>query len=345
MLRLLLVALAIFSALPVEAKCSGKFINPLTDICWRCVFPLRFGSAVVMGNDQDDSASSNDNSLVCNCGPNWIGISTSFWEPSHMIDISTDPYCTPSLGGDIIGDVGFPADGRGGIQNMTEAPGQQEMFYHYVTYRNPILAAMQFLSDNPCIDHAPFDILDFSAVNPAWSDANLSAIFNPDSFLYGTLAAVLTGIPVGVCSTFDTRNVACLNLRRWSHWSVGFNGGTYPLQGTLATNSTLSASMNIAKKAFTLQHRTLRVWGMSGSSGMCGYYPQPFLDDTDYKLSMTYPRAQTDPINGKCCQPFGASTLLWGAGRTWPVTGEDMSYMVFRKRDCCMAGGEVIIDP
>lgn len=29
--------------------CEGRFVNPITDICWRCMFPLSLGSAQVTG--------------------------------------------------------------------------------------------------------------------------------------------------------------------------------------------------------------------------------------------------------------------------------------------------------
>lgn len=44
---------------------------------------------------------------------------------------------------------------------------------------------------------------------------------------------------------------------------------------------------------------------------------------------------QTKKIAGKCCQPLGRSTTLWGAGREFPFEGEDFAYQVFRKRNCC----------
>jgi len=338
----MIICAGLLAPTAADATCSGKFMNPLTDICWSCVFPLRFGNAIIMGADQLDNDSSSSNNLVCACGPQWIGVPVGFWEPSHLVDVSTDPYCTPSLGGNIIGNVGLPADAVGTQSSLRSNMGLNYTFYHYTTYRNPILFAMQFLSDNPCIDKSPFDILDFSAVNPTWTDDRLGAIFSPDSFLYGTLATILTGIPVGTCSTFDTGDPLCMNLRRYAHWSVGFNGQTYPLSGALfGTHSTLSAASNIAKKAFTFQHRTMRVWGTSGAAGLCGYYPQLMIDDTDYKISMVFPKSETQPILGRCCQPFGASTLVWGMGSTWPITGEDMSYAVFKKRDCCMAAASV----
>jgi conjugal transfer pilus assembly protein TraU len=61
------------------------------------------------------------------------------------------------------------------------------------------------------------------------------------------------------------------------------------------------------------------------------------MDKTEYKYSMTYPIPQTRKIAGKCCQPLGRTTALWGTGREYPIAGEDFSYLYFRKRSCCAA--------
>lgn len=37
----------------------------------------------------------------------------------------------------------------------------------------------------------------------------------------------------------------------------------------------------------------------------------------------------------RCCQPYGRTSIIWGAGREMPVTGEDFGYAIFRKKDCC----------
>jgi conjugal transfer pilus assembly protein TraU len=82
-------------------------------------------------------------------------------------------------------------------------------------------------------------------------------------------------------------------------------------------------------------HREGLMWAASGEDGLCGYYPQPLMDKTGYKYHMLYPIPQTAKIAGKCCQPLGRSTILWGAGKEFPFEGEDFAYQVFRKRNCC----------
>ncbi|MEL7103026.1 MAG: TraU family protein, partial [Pseudomonadota bacterium] len=37
-----------------EAICSGRFINPITDVCWDCMFPITVGSIPVVPLSRPD---------------------------------------------------------------------------------------------------------------------------------------------------------------------------------------------------------------------------------------------------------------------------------------------------
>ena len=77
------------------------------------------------------------------------------------------------------------------------------------------------------------------------------------------------------------------------------------------------------------------MWGGSGKEGLCGYYIQPLLDKQNYKMQLVAPVAATSKIEGKCCQPFGRTTALTGAGKEFIYKGEDFTWQLYRKRSCC----------
>ena len=85
-LRFILVFLVVLITVPGMsagvATCTGKFPNPITDICWSCILPISIGSATVANfGGQEDIP--NPSSPVCTCGVNpTIGLSVGFWEPS-----------------------------------------------------------------------------------------------------------------------------------------------------------------------------------------------------------------------------------------------------------------------
>ncbi|NWP05733.1 conjugal transfer protein, partial [Escherichia coli] len=79
--------------------CHGKFVNPITDVCWSCLFPLSVGGLKIWPSGRPDTA--NPASPICACGspiPR-IGISVGFWEPARLADVTMKPWCFPNLGG------------------------------------------------------------------------------------------------------------------------------------------------------------------------------------------------------------------------------------------------------
>ncbi len=65
--------------------CTGHFVNPLTDICWSCLFPLSLGSLQVVHSRFPDTKNPSSPLCVCNLPVGWrIGISFGYWEPSAL---------------------------------------------------------------------------------------------------------------------------------------------------------------------------------------------------------------------------------------------------------------------
>jgi conjugal transfer pilus assembly protein TraU len=71
-----------------------------------------------------------------------------------------------------------------------------------------------------------------------------------------------------------------------------------------------------------------------GSKGLCGKYVMPIMRKQQYRFQATIPSPM---VKGRwACPPIGASDMKPGSGNAVPVTGEDMGYLVWRKRNCCV---------
>ena len=46
-------SLLLFGAKLSLAACKADIFNPITDICWQCIFPIRMGGIDVVGSDID----------------------------------------------------------------------------------------------------------------------------------------------------------------------------------------------------------------------------------------------------------------------------------------------------
>ena len=67
----LLLAASLLLASPARAeagpgRCTGKFVNPITDICWSCLFPISVGGLKIWPSERPDT--DNPDLPVCLCG-------------------------------------------------------------------------------------------------------------------------------------------------------------------------------------------------------------------------------------------------------------------------------------
>lgn len=102
-LSALLVVAGLFSApsQAADAACQGRFVNPITDICWRCIFPLSIGSIPVGKGDLPDTSNPGSPIQFCPAPPpifQRIGMAMGYWEPMAMTDVTRSPGCMVNLG-------------------------------------------------------------------------------------------------------------------------------------------------------------------------------------------------------------------------------------------------------
>ena len=325
---LLAIALALLMLLPHIGRadsltCHGRFANPLTDICWRCLFPLTLGSVPLLADGQEDIG--NPDVPVCFCpNPPKLGLTVGFWEPVRMVDVTRVPYCMVGLGFGLEAPLPAPR----GAQVMHDSQTRTS-FYQVHWYVNPILAWMEVVLDFPCLEPGGLDVAYVTELDPLWSDDELTAILEPEAVLFANPVAKAACAADCVAATagFPIPDL---------FWCAGCQGSIYPMTGHATTHiGGVQAAMLLAQRMTAKMHRQLLTLDTAGPLGMCGPYPRPLLDRSHYKTQLVYPIPDTMAGPGKCCHPMGRSTILWGAGKAFPVAGEDFSVMLFRKRNCC----------
>ena len=77
--------LVMLSSLSSVEACSGRFVNPMTDICWSCLFPISIGPVKVSGGGREDTENPHLIPCVCSRAP-YFGIPLGFWEPARLVD-------------------------------------------------------------------------------------------------------------------------------------------------------------------------------------------------------------------------------------------------------------------
>ncbi len=82
-------------AASADSACEGRFVNPITDICWSCIFPLSLGSIKVSQGKVPDTANPSMPIQICPAPPLFrrIGLAIGYWEPMALTDVTRSPGC------------------------------------------------------------------------------------------------------------------------------------------------------------------------------------------------------------------------------------------------------------
>ena len=319
----ILIVLSILCA-SVHANCVGKFVNPITDVCWKCVFPLTImGMDVVKGNPSPQAP--RKPICICNRPPLNLpvpGIPVGFWEPVRLVDVTRTPYCLVNMGGISVASSGV--NYRGDVEENTD-DGTHHSFYQVHWYVYPIMYWLEVLTDFVCLENISIDLAYLTELDPLWGDDQKSFILNPESVLFGNLVAQ------AACAADCLASSVNLPMDML-FWCNGCQGGLYPFTGTLNDHSGgVQASLLITGRFMAKLHRELLLWGTYGTDGLCSKYPMPIIKKSQYRLQMTYPIPTANN-----CYPMGHTEMFWQPGKEFPYNGSDFGYLVWRRRDCCL---------
>ena len=161
------------------AKCNKKFLNPITEVCWDCIFPISIGAISLFGNRPDTK---NQAFPLCLCPglPPRIGLSIGLWEPARLIDVADEPGCFVNMGFDL--DFGLFGAGNTSKRGSAQDPGGSSWHAHYYYY--PLISWLGTIVDGLCMQSTLFDIAYVSEFDPLWNDSELNTLVNPEAILF-----------------------------------------------------------------------------------------------------------------------------------------------------------------
>jgi conjugal transfer pilus assembly protein TraU len=327
---------------PEVQKCESSFPDLTGDICWSCMFPMRIGGNTIMkvGDipDNVEFTANNDynpNDYSCSCkdsnNKDRYGIYISFWEPARVLEVVQKPNCFPTAFGM---NMGNDLNMFGAFGNKGQGPtAGEKKFYNVHFYIFPLLEIMDMIAGMDfCTDYmSDFDLAYFTETDPLWNDDELTAVSVPEAAIFANPVAQ------ALC-TVDCMASSLEYPLNTLFWCAGCWGSMYPFTGNSGVVGSPVRSTSLL--ATRLLARLTRIpvppaieYDTSSAGAKCGGEFIPVIKKSQYRLSTIFPIPET---TGRCCHPIGSSQLIWGDNRNVPATGEYQTYLLWRKRNCCL---------
>ncbi|MBP7529742.1 MAG: TraU family protein [Syntrophorhabdaceae bacterium] len=299
-----------------HALCRGSFFNPITDVCWQCIFPVTMGGVALINSDID-TVDDRISSPVCLCGTT-LGISASFWEPARIVETVKDPYCFNLIGAEL-------GDGGGGFLGggYREDEKAKSVFSQVHYYLFNVWSLLDLFVDMPCIDAEGFDVAYLTEIDPSWNDDLLAFLINPEAILFGNPVLQMACMADSVAANTSTP----IDLL---FWCMGSWGSSYPLTGNKTNDTYIQDNAAIAGKFLYKMTRELLLWDYG--TNVCGPVIWPVWTKNNFRMHIM------KPVRDFTCHPIGRSGLIWSSMKNpSPVPGNDnFNWVMFRRKLCCI---------
>ena len=312
---------------PSKALCQNVPIlseKLITSVPWKELFPIRIGLAKLgSGKEPSDRAKTSTGLCLCedSAGMFHPGVTTGFWRPQRLIELTRSPGCLMALGGHKLPIVDQRRWGTLGSANIPKGL----TYLHAHVYSLPLIEMLNmFTGIGGCTsDLVDFDLMNLSEVDPSWNHPELAVLLSPDLAAYANPAAM------NAC-TAD--GLAALNSQPMDnlHWCAGSWGNLYPLSGFTSTYGHFADNTSLlATRALAKIHRIGLGRKTIGEDAQCHSKITPWLPKSQYKMSMFWPEPEKQKAHW-----IGASAATWGMHRH-PLGKDDAMYLIWQYRDCC----------
>lgn len=298
----------------------GAFI---TDLCWRCFFPIKMGPVKLgIGPTPSDAGGG-----FCVCpgrlGIPSPGITMGMWQPTHIMESTRAPMCSPSFGGAMLGgssSLGALSMGGSGGE------GQGDSYRQFHLFMFPVGAIMDMFNNTVCAPSGfDLDILFMSEIDPTHDNEPLSMLTTPEAFLYASA-------PAQAACAIDAAAASTYKPIKAMPWCVGAWGSLYPMTGnrTSSTSQPKDAALGMAR-GLGMMHRRLLLKKTYGVGATCRNIPWPQLPKQQYRFQIQHPIPQ--PLMNEW---MGRSTLLEREAHHLPGVGEDFVNINWTWESCCV---------
>ena len=308
-----------------DGICHGKFLNPISDINWNLIFPIKVaGIPMQFGTGSNESPEATT-SPMCVCpghifGIPTLGVMVTFHEPLYIQEVARDAGCFSSIGGSELM-AGYQEENTDLKEDTDSGSRWQVHWYEY-----PVFKILQIFQDFTCVQSGGYALAYITELDPTWQNDAWGAVFSPEASIFANPIAQAACIVDAVSSTLYFPNDALF-------WCAGSWGGVYPFTGNANESAgRLQSAYLVGAKLMARLARTGFLWDSVGQWAMCGPVPSPFWVKSEFTLDPVYPM-----IKHGLGVPIGASPLIYLdiPPQSYPMF-ENVTNVVFQEQQCCV---------
>lgn len=321
-LILLFTSLFITADIGNASRCEGHFVNPIKDVCWKCLFPLSIGNTKVVNSHLSDTENAKSPVGVCPTESGVrVGLNIGFWEPMALVDITDTPYCLVNLGGHKL-NLGKNR-GQGERTQVDDETTHSFLNVHW--YKYPLVYWLNLLTDMGCMETGDFDIAYLTELDPTWHDDEMSFVLSPESVLFANPVAQASCAADALSATISKKSLDSL------FWCAGAQGSHYPLTGHVqGSTSPIQTALLLTERMNFKLHREWLIKDSSPKKGkICQEHHYLVPPKSRYRYELV-----NQVADGKHCYPTGRTTIDWEGFKLKPNQMNQFGFLVWRKRNC-----------
>jgi conjugal transfer pilus assembly protein TraU len=309
----------------------------VSKVCTTCYFPIYIGDSLPIGGNTQRKPDDDPSSGTCICpgrifGYPTPGVKLGMWQPTHMIEVVRQPYCSPALGSRISGSTSsstFAIAKQGG--NGVTSPDHEQhtpSYYNFHYWKFPLSVLTDMVTDTVCVAESgggDMDLAYVSEIDPTWNSDTLAMYTHPEAVLFSNPIAIASCMADAAASTLYKP----IPMMFWCH---GAHGHAYPFTGHNNVSDPANSTSSAASRALAALHRRGIAKQTYGTWAVCRDHPNPTLPRQQYRLQAMFPIPEL-PNN----HWLGAHPSSWAGGQfNLPGVGEDFLYLVWSWQTCCM---------
>lgn len=311
----------VLTSINAWSLCNPSFLNPITEVNWGAIFPIKIGGLTVFGSNYPDP-DKNSTPPVCICG-GLPGLNVSFWDPFKIIESVHDAWCLPSLGIKLNGIT--TAGHLDGASKNRPSKEFSAAFYaqaHHINF--PVWSILDIMTDIPCVADGVWDLAYVTELDPLWQDNIQALILNPETLVFSN--------PVlGMACIADAVASAAHLPRDELYWCQGQWARVYPQSiGTSTDDPVVGAIAHAGKLMYKLHRQGIIC---DNAIDPCGCVYTPIWVKTHYRIQLARPMVTTGSLI-----KIGEPATLWEWGKS-PANykgGDNWAYIFFHKVNCCI---------